>query len=186
MQAPARLSFSQLLREGPEASLGSALNQAIVWRAVCTGTAATGAWMVGRVTGTPARARTVGLAALVGTQLGQTLATGRPSRTTVASVLGSGALLVALVQTPGVSQLFGCTPLDPLGWGTAAVASAAGTGAALLLPRLWARRSGGSDDEESGPDLTDDGLHGELHQEHERRDQERLEQTVHSAVLTGK
>jgi cation-transporting ATPase I len=186
MQAPARLSFSQLLREGPEASLGSALNQAIVWRAVCTGTAATGAWMVGRVTGTPARARTVGLAALVGTQLGQTLATGRPSRTTVASVVGSGALLVALVQTPGVSQLFGCTPLDPLGWGTAAVASAAGTGAALLLPRLWARRSGGSDDEESGPDLTDDGLHGELHQEHEGRDQERLEQTVHSAVLTGK
>ena len=186
MQAPARRSFAELLREGPEASLGSALNQAIVWRAVCTGTAATGAWMVGRVTGTPARARTVGLAALVGTQLGQTLVASRPSRATVASVLGSGALLVAVVQTPGVSHLFGCTPLDPLGWGTAAVAATAGTGAALILPRVWARRSGGSDGQESGPDLTNDGFHGELEKEHDRRDQERLQQSVHGAVLVGK
>jgi cation-transporting ATPase I len=142
VQPPARRSFSDLLREGPEASLGSALDQAIVQRAICTGTAATGAWLVGRVTGTPARARTIGLAALVGTQLAQTLATGgRPSPATVASVVGSGALLVVVVQTPGVSQLFGCTPLDPLGWGTAAVASAAGTGAALLLPRVWPART---------------------------------------------
>ncbi len=141
VQPPARRSVSDLLREGPEASLGSALDQAIVQRAVCTGTAATGAWLVGRVTGTPARARTIGLAALVGTQLGQTLAAGRPSPATVASVVGSGALLVVVIQTPGVSQLFGCTPLDPMGWGTAAVASAAGTGAALVLPRWWAARN---------------------------------------------
>ena len=185
MQAPARRTFGDLLREGPEASLGSPLNQAIVWRAVCTGTAATGAWLVGRGTGTPARARTVGLAALVGTQLGQTLATGRPSRTTVASVLGSGALLVAVVQTPGVSQLFGCTPLDPLGWGTAAVAAAAGTGAAVLLPRLVARRDG-SDGQERRPDLADDRLDGELGEEDERRDQKRLQQSVHRAALVGK
>jgi cation-transporting P-type ATPase I len=186
MQAPARRSFAELLREGPEASLGSALNQAIVWRAACTGTAATGAWLVGRATGTPARARTVGLATLVGTQLGQTLIAGRPSPATVASVLGSGALLVAVVQTPGVSHLFGCTPLDPLGWGTAAVASAAGTGAALILPRLWARRNGGLDREEGGLHLADDGLHRELEQEYHRRDQERLQQTVHGATFVGK
>jgi cation-transporting P-type ATPase I len=141
VQPPSRISFTDLLREGPEASLGSALDQAIVQRAICTGAAATGAWVVGRFTGTPARARTIGLAALVGTQLGQTLAAGRPSPATVASVVGSGALLVVVIQTPGVSQLFGCTPLDPVGWGTAAVASAAGTGAALVLPRLWAARS---------------------------------------------
>jgi cation-transporting ATPase I len=140
VQPPARRSFTELLREGPEESLGSALDQAILWRAVCTGTAATGAWVVGRATGTPARARTIGLAALVGTQLAQTLAAGRPSPATVASVVGSGALLVVVIQTPGLSQLFGCTPLDPLGWGTAAVASGAGTGAALILPRLWERR----------------------------------------------
>jgi len=141
VQPPSRISFTDLLREGPEASLGSALDQAIVQRAICTGAAATGAWVVGRLTGTPARARTIGLAALVGTQLGQTLAAGRPSPATVAAIVGSGALLVVVIQTPGVSQLFGCTPLDPVGWGTAAVASAAGTGAALVLPRLWAARS---------------------------------------------
>ena len=185
MQAPARRSFAALLREGPEASLGSPLNQAIIWRAACTGTAATGAWLVGRATGTPARARTVGLAALVGTQLGQTLATGRPSRTTVASVLGSGVLLVAVIQTPGLSQLFGCTPLDPLGWGTAAVAAAAGTGAAVLLPRVVTRRDG-LDSQQGRAELADDRLHGELGEQDERRDQKGLQQSVHRAALMGK
>jgi cation-transporting ATPase I len=185
VQAPARRSFTELLREGPDASLGSALDQAIVFRAVCTGTAATGAWLVGRATGTPARARTVGLAALVGTQLGQTLAAGRPSRTTLASVLGSGALLVVVVQTPGLSQVFGCTPLDPLGWGTAAVASAAGTGAALILPRLWARWNGASDGAQGRADLADDRLDGQLDEEHQGRDQERLQQSVHGQPSWG-
>ena len=138
VQPPARRSFSDLLREGPEASLGPALNSAIAWRAVCTGGAATAAWTVGRVTGPPARARTVGLAALVGAQLGQTLVSGRPSPATVAAVAGSGAVLFAVVQTPGVSHLFGCVPLDPLGWGTAAVAAATATGASVVLPRTLA------------------------------------------------
>jgi cation-transporting ATPase I len=145
IQPPASRSFAELLREGPEASLGSALNSAIALRAVCTGAAATGAFMVGRFTGPPSRARTVGLAALVGAQLGQTLVATRPSRATVAASLGSAALLVAVVQTPGVSHLFGCTPLDPLGWGTAAVASAAATGASVILPRVvagWRRDQG--------------------------------------------
>lgn len=186
VQARARRSFSELLREGPDASLGSALNSAIAWRAACTGTAATGAWLVGRATGTPGRARTVGLAALVGTQLGQTLATGRPSRATVVSVLGSGVLLAVVIQTPGVSQLFGCTPLDPLGWGTAAVAAAAGTGAAVLLPRLVAGRNRASDGEQRRADLADDGLHGELGEQDQRRDQQGLEQSVHVAALVGK
>ncbi len=140
VQPPASRSFAELLREGPEASLGSALNGAIALRAVCTGAAATGAWMVGRVTGPPARARTVGLAALVGAQLGQTLVASRPSPATVAASLGSAALLVVVIQTPGVSHLFGCTPLDPLGWGTAAAASVAATGASVALPRLAAVR----------------------------------------------
>ena len=141
VQPPTRRTFAELLEEGPEASLGSALNRAILWRAVCTGTAATGAWVVGRVTGPPARARTVGLAALVGAQLGQTLVAGRPSPATVASIVGSGVVLVAVVQTPGVSHLFGCTPLDPLGWGTAAVAAAAATGASVVLPKVLEGRN---------------------------------------------
>lgn len=187
VQAPVRRSFTELLREGPDASLGSALDSAIVWRAACTGTAATGAWLVGRVTGPPRRARTVGLAALVGTQLGQTLATGRTSRATVVSVLGSGALLVAVIQTPGISHLFGCTPLDPLGWGTAALASAAGTGAAVLLPRLVAGRNPGLLNGQQGrADLANDGLHSELGEQDERRDQNGLQQSVHRAALVGK
>jgi len=140
VQPPASRSFADLLREGPEASLGSALNRAIALRAACTAAAASGAWLVGRVTGPPARARTVGLAALVGAQLGQTLVVTRPSRATLAASLGSAALLVAVIQTPGLSQVFGCTPLDPLGWCTAAVAAAAGTGASVALPRLAAAR----------------------------------------------
>jgi hypothetical protein len=51
----------------------------------------------------------------------------------VASV-GSAAALVAIVQTPGVSQFFGCTPLDPLAWATAAGAAATATGLAAVLP----------------------------------------------------
>jgi cation-transporting ATPase I len=186
VQAPARRSFTELLREGPDASLGSALDSAIVWRAACTGTAATGAWLVGRVTGPPARARTVGLAALVGTQLGQTLAAGRPSRATAVSILGSGALLVAVIQTPGISHLFGCTPLDPLGWGTAAVASVVGTGAAVLLPRLVAERNPGLDGQQGRADLANDGLDGELGEQEERRDENGLQQSVHKAALVGK
>jgi cation-transporting ATPase I len=145
VQPPARRSFTELLREGPEASLGSALDQAIVWRAVCTGSAATGAWMVARATGPPGRARTVALAGLVGAQLGQTLVAGRPSPATVASILASGAVLAMVVQTPGLSQLFGCTPLDPLGWGTAAAASAAATGVSVVIPKMLARRGAEQD-----------------------------------------
>jgi cation-transporting ATPase I len=40
-----------------------------------------------------------------------------------------------------VSHLFGCTPLDPLGWGTAAVAAAAATGASVVLPKVLEGRS---------------------------------------------
>lgn len=140
VQPPARRTLAELLREGPEASLGSALTEAILWRAACTGTAATGAWLVARATGPAARARTVGLAALVGAQLGQTLVAGRPSRATVAAVVGSGAVLVALVQTPGLSHVFGCVPLDPLGWGTAGVAAVSATAASVVLPRVLAAR----------------------------------------------
>jgi cation-transporting ATPase I len=56
----------------------------------------------------------------------------------LATGLGSTAVLVTLIQTPGVSQFFGCTPLDPLAWltvagcagGTTVLAAAAGR----LLP----------------------------------------------------
>jgi hypothetical protein len=69
----------------------------------------------------------VALLALVGTQLGQTLKTGGASRPVVVTSLASAALLATIVQTPGVSQFFGCRPLGPLNWATAIGASTAAT-----------------------------------------------------------
>jgi cation-transporting ATPase I len=48
---------------------------------------------------------------------------------------GSLAVLVAVVQTPGLSRFFGCTPLDPLAWGTVLASAATGTATAELVPR---------------------------------------------------
>ena len=136
LRAPVPESAGALLAEGPDVSLGTALNEEIAVRAIATGSAATGAWLAARITGRPARARTVGLAAVVGTELGQTLLVGGRSRTVVLASLASAGLLIGVVQTPGVSQFFGCTPLGPVGWGIAAGSSAAATAGSLVLPRL--------------------------------------------------
>ncbi len=56
------------------------------------------------------------LGALVGTQLGQTLVPARHSPLVIATSLASAAALFAVVETPGVSQFFGCTPLGPVAW----------------------------------------------------------------------
>ena len=40
------------------------------------------------------------------------------------------------MQTPGVSQLFGCKPLGPVGWATAIGASAGATALASYFPEL--------------------------------------------------
>jgi len=37
----------------------------------------------------------------------------------LAAGLGSAALLAAVIQLPGLSQFFGCTPLGPVGWSIA-------------------------------------------------------------------
>ena len=130
---PADRSPETLLGEGPESSLDAALNADIVLRGVATAAGATSAWFAARMTGSARRASTVGLLALVGTQLGQTLVTGGRSPLLLATVAGSGAALAGTVQTPGISQFFGCTPVGPVGWGIALGASAAATGASVLL-----------------------------------------------------
>lgn len=81
-------------------------------------------------------ARTVGLLALVGTQLGQTLVAGGRSPVVVGTTVLSAAGLAAVVQTPDVSHFFGCTPVGPSGWAVAATLSALATGAAWAAPRL--------------------------------------------------
>jgi hypothetical protein len=76
------------------------------------------------------------LAALVGTQLGQTLLVGGRNPVVLATGLGSTAALAAIVQTPGVSQFFGCTPMGPFAWLTVAGCATGTTVLAALTGRL--------------------------------------------------
>lgn len=82
-----------------------------------------------------ARASTVTLASPVATQLGQTLVAGGKDRTVLVAGPGSAVVLGGVIQTPGVSQSFGCTPLGPIGWGIA-LSSAAANLACPLVTRL--------------------------------------------------
>ncbi|HET7542452.1 MAG TPA: cation-transporting P-type ATPase [Polyangiaceae bacterium] len=136
LRPPSSATMESLAQEGPEASLGKALNRDIAARAVVTSMGAGTAWLLGRFTGTRANANTVGLLALVGSQLGQTLVSGRFSRPVLVTSVTSAALLAGIVQTPGLSHLFGCRPLGPLGWATAIGASTAATYAASRFPTL--------------------------------------------------
>ncbi len=104
-------------------------DEAAMWRAIgirgaSTTIGATLGWSMASVTGTPRRAATVALIALVSTQLAQTLVdshgpaggvdVGRLPR----RARGGGD------QHPGLSQVFGCTPVDPFAWGQALLAAA--------------------------------------------------------------
>ncbi len=126
----------QALLSGGAPTLGAALLRDIAIRGVTTGAGALAAWQLGRITGTDRRASTMALGALVGTQLGQTLLIGGRNPLVLATGLGSAAALIGLIQTPVVSQFFGCTPLDPLTWATVALCATAGTALAALAPRL--------------------------------------------------
>lgn len=97
--------------------LGAPLMRKIRHRALTTTLGATTAWLFGRFTpGTARRSATMALCGLVGTQLAQTLADRSNSPLVAATALGSAAALFLVVETPGISQLFGCTPLGPLAW----------------------------------------------------------------------
>jgi magnesium-transporting ATPase (P-type) len=139
LRPPQAGAAEELLGEGPERSLGAALNREITVRAVGTAGAATCAWVVARLTGRRRHANTVGLVALVGSQLGQTVLGGGTSRAVVLSSIGAAAVLVGVVQTPGVSQFFGCTPLGPAGWTIAGAGSAAGILMSLAVQPLVGR-----------------------------------------------
>ncbi len=136
-QPPTRTPES-LLAEGPEASLGRSLERAIAVRAVSTAVGAGMAWSLTRLTGSR-RASSTALVALVGTQLAQTMLAGGADRTVVAAGAGSFALLAGIVQTPGVSQFFGCTPLDPLAWAVAGGSTVVGAGVSVAGSALVRR-----------------------------------------------
>jgi cation-transporting ATPase I len=132
--------LQDVLLAGPHRGFTTAVRRLVLVRGVATTAGATAAWATGRLTGFRSRAGTMGLAALIATQLGQTAWMGRRSPLVLATVAGSSAVLVAVVQTPGLSQFFGCTPLDPLAWGAVLASAAVGTAGAEVVPALLARR----------------------------------------------
>ena len=60
----------------------------------------------------------------------------------VATTAGSFAAMVGVVSTPGLSQLFGCTPVGPFGWGQAFFAAGAASALSAFAPGLLAARPG--------------------------------------------
>ncbi|NUS84351.1 MAG: cation-translocating P-type ATPase, partial [Streptomyces sp.] len=133
VREPTGHTGERLLREGPHRSLGTALTHEMLLRGAITALGAGMAWSGARLTGRGRRASTVALVALVGTQLAQTLATGGLDRHVLIAGFGSAAVLAGIVQTPGVSQFFGCTPLGPVAWGITmgSIVTATLVGAAL-------------------------------------------------------
>jgi cation-transporting ATPase I len=127
-------------------SLGGPLLRDIAIRGTVTSLGALAAWLIGRVSGTRRRASTIALATLVGAELGQTLLVGGRNPLVLATGLGSGAVLALIIQIPGVSQFFGCTPLDPLAWGVVVGCSVGATLASAAVPHLLPalRRAAGS------------------------------------------
>jgi magnesium-transporting ATPase (P-type) len=141
-------AYAELLHGRPDELLRAHLSRTIAIRAVSTGLGASWAWTLGRFTGSKARASTIALSALVGSQLGQTMLSRESGRRVTATALGSAAVLAAIVQTPGLSHLFGCRPLGPVGWTFALGSSAAATGTSVALAKLdqrfeafWRRRA---------------------------------------------
>ncbi|MDR3655665.1 MAG: cation-translocating P-type ATPase [Mycobacterium sp.] len=134
-------AFQLATLAGPAPSLDAPLMRQIVTRGAVTAAGATAAWAIGRWTpGTERRTSTMGLTAVVATQLAQTLLTRRHSPLVLGTALGSAGVLVAIVQTPGVSHFFGCTPLGPVAWSGVIGATAGATAISVLAPNWLAKR----------------------------------------------
>jgi magnesium-transporting ATPase (P-type) len=135
MRQPSEEDLHRVLASGPEEALGGRLDTKITNRALTTAGGATLAWATSRAMfGGHDKASTVALLSAVGTQLGQTLAVGSPTKPTVIASLGSAAILLGIAETPGVSQMFGCRPVGPIGLATALGSSALATGVSAALP----------------------------------------------------
>jgi cation-transporting P-type ATPase I len=116
--------------------LDAPLTRQIRERGILTGLGAGTAWLIGGLTpGTARRTSTMALCGLVGSQLAQTLTGRGHSPLVIATSLGSAAVLFGIVQTPGLSHFFGCTPLGPVAWtGVAAGVGTAALGSWLCPP----------------------------------------------------
>ncbi|HET6394619.1 MAG TPA: cation-translocating P-type ATPase [Blastococcus sp.] len=138
--------LAPVLLAGPQRGFTDTVRRMVLVRGAATTVGATGAWATGRFTGTFARAGTMGLAALIATQLGQTAWAGRRSPLVLVTAAGSLAVLFTVVQTPGLSRFFGCRPLTPMAWlivlGWAAVGTATAEVGPAVVDRLRSRSSG--------------------------------------------
>ena len=105
----------------------------VMERGATTTLGATTAWGLARLTGRARRASTVGLVALVATQLGQTVVDA-PTPLVIATAGGSLAALGLAVSIPGVSQALGCTPLGPIGWAQALACATTATAVSAFTP----------------------------------------------------
>ncbi|MGW0122069.1 HAD-IC family P-type ATPase [Streptomyces sp. NPDC003327] len=144
VREPSAQTGERLLAEGPQRSLGTSLTQEMLLRGTVTALGAGLAWTGARFTGRGRRAATVSLAAVVGTQLAQTLTAGGTDRNVLVAGLGSAAVLLAIIQTPGASQFFGCTPLGPVAWSVTLTSITVATLLGHFLgPRLVAHVGGG-------------------------------------------
>lgn len=119
---------------------GREMRQVLAVRGTATAAAALVSWQAGRLAGFlprgARRASTMGLAALVGAQLGQTLIARWHSPLVLATCAASAAALFAIVETPGISGFFGCTPLGAGAWTVVLLAAAGATLGAAAAPRL--------------------------------------------------
>ncbi|MDY6869619.1 MAG: cation-translocating P-type ATPase [Actinomycetota bacterium] len=118
-------------------------DEAAMWRGIgirgaATTIAATLAWLMAGASITPRRSATTALIGLVSAQLAQTLIDSH-GPLVVATSVGSFAVLSAVISTPGLSQLFGCTPVGPLAWGQALLATAIAAGLSAVAPNLLNR-----------------------------------------------
>ena len=132
-------------------------DEAAMWRAIgirgaTTTIGASLAWLMASMTGTPRRAATVALIGLVSTQLAQTLVDSH-GRLVLVTALGSFVVLAVVVSTPAVSQVFGCTPVGPVGLGSGPAGDRDGKRAAGTRSGAIVSGPGGSfvDDEYAGP-----------------------------------
>src|SRR6185437_5809009 len=139
-----RRAYQRAVLTEPTPSLDAPLMRQIANRGVVTAAGATAAWAIGRWTpGTERRTATMGLTALVTTQLAQTLLTRRHSPLVVATALGSAGVLIGIIQTPVLSTFFGCTPLGPVAWTGVLGATGGATAVSVLAPK-WLNKTVGT------------------------------------------
>jgi len=161
-----------------------ALWRAVAIRGVTTAAATTAAWAMASVTGRPQRASTVALVALVGAELGQTLLDSHAPLVVVTAV-GSLGVMGTLISIPVVSQLLGCTPLGPVGWGQALGAAAGATVAIAVLNRVsegWGTQDKGHT-LPPGPDAPE--TNGKRSLRNAESPQPRPAKAAHRVPLTG-